>query len=381
MNSPDPDQIIHTDCAYYRGSAPCIFHKQDGRACPGCPDYAPFGAKILIVKLDAMGDVLRTTAILPALHQKFPNAQITWVTRERSRALLQGNPRVHRVLAVESNYLEALLAENFDLGIGLDADELSAKILFLTQCKEKLGFISGKYGQAEPASPEAKTWWLMGVNDRLKKANRRSYQSLMYEICRLPEPVARPELPAALLDLPWLEARRAHFGWYPAQRIIGLNTGGGGRWQCKKWTVAGYIELIRRLRRQTPEASLLLYGGPEEVEFNAAILAQTAGLVTDLGCANSLREFVSLVSLADVFFTPDSLGFHVAVALKKRTIVLVGPTSATELDVYGLGEVIAADSACTACYRGRCERQPTCMEELNPGVVEAAILNQWRQLG
>jgi len=380
MTPAEADQIIHTDCAYYRGSAPCIFHKRDSRPCPGCPDYAPLGKKVLIVKLDAMGDVLRTTAILPALHQKYPGLQLTWVTRERSRALLEGNPHVHRVLAVENNYLEALLAETFDVGIGLDADELSAKILALAKCGEKLGFVAGRFGQAEIASPEASLWWHMGVNDRLKQANRRTYQDLMYEICRLPGPVALPELPGKLLDADWLRKRRSQLNIAPGLRLIGLNTGGGGRWQCKKWTVAGYVELIRRLRIQLPETALLLYGGPEEVEFNSAILAKTPEGLIDLGCDNSVREFVSLVSLADVFFTPDSLGFHMAVALQKRTVVLVGPTSPWELDVYGRGEVLTADPTCAACYRGRCERKPTCMETLDPGVVEAAILKQWKQL-
>ena len=381
MTPTEADQIIHTDCAYYRGSSPCVFHKRDGRPCPGCPDYAPLGKKVLIVKLDAMGDVLRTTAILPALHKKYPGLQVTWVTRERSRALLEGNPRVHRVLAVEGNYLEALFAESFELGIGLDADELSAKIMSLAKCAEKLGFVAGRFGQAEIASPEAGLWWRMGVNDRLKQANRRTYQDLIYEICRLPNPVALPELPAKLFDAAWLLERRSQLGIKSGQRIIGLNTGGGGRWQCKKWTVAGYVELIQRLRRRVPAALLLLYGGPEEVEFNAAILAQAKENVVDLGCGNSVREFVSLVSLADVFFTPDSLGFHMAVALQKRTVVLVGPTSPWELDVYGRGEVLTADPTCAACYRGRCERVPTCMEQLDPGVVETAILNQWNQLG
>jgi heptosyltransferase-2 len=380
MTPDEADQIIHTDCAHYRGAAPCVFHKRDGRPCPACPDYAPLGRKILVVKLDAMGDVLRTTAILPALLAKFPRAQVTWVTRERSRALLEGNPHILRVLAVEGNYLETLMGEDFDLGIGLDADALSAQIMSLARCGEKLGFTAGRFGVGEPASPEAKTWWLMGVNDRLKKANRRTYQEIMYEICRLTGPVARPQLPAKLLEAEWIRRRRDELGLTPGRKVIGLNTGGGGRWQCKKWTVAGCVELVRRLRQRVPDAALLLYGGPEEIEFNAAIMAQCAGQIADLGCQNSVREFVSLVSLADVFFTPDSLGFHIAIALAKRTVVLVGPTSPWELDVYGRGEVLAADPECASCYRSRCDHRPTCMETLDPTVVETAVLQQWQQL-
>ncbi len=377
MKSEEADQIIHSDCAHYRGAAPCTFHKQDGRPCPGCPDYSPLKSKVLVVKLDAMGDVLRTTAILPALAAKYPGAQITWVTRERSRALLEGIPLIHRVLAVEGNYLEALLAEQFDLGIGLDADALSGPNSLAGQVHGKTGIHRRSFWTGEPASPEARTWWLMGVNDHTKQANRRSYQELMYEICRLPGPISRPLLPAKLINEEWIGQRRADWNLGRERKVIGLNTGGGGRWQCKKWTVAGYVELIRRLRRRAPDAALFLYGGPEEVEINAAILASCANDARDLGCSNTISEFVSLVSFADVFFTPDSLGFHISVALQKRTVVLVGPTSPWELDVYGLGEVLVADDTCAACYRSRCERRPTCMETLDPTVIEAAILRQW----
>src|SRR6266850_1284015 len=55
--------LIHTDCRHYKGSMPCIFHKKDGRLCEGCVEYSPTKARVLIVKLAAVGDVLRTTSI------------------------------------------------------------------------------------------------------------------------------------------------------------------------------------------------------------------------------------------------------------------------------------------------------------------------------
>jgi heptosyltransferase-2 len=47
----------------------------------------------LIIKLDAMGDVLRTTALLPALVEAHPRASITWITR-RNRALAGPQPYI-----------------------------------------------------------------------------------------------------------------------------------------------------------------------------------------------------------------------------------------------------------------------------------------------
>jgi tetratricopeptide (TPR) repeat protein len=86
--------------------------------------YDPIHERILIVKLGATGDVLRTTSCLPPLKARYPRSHITWVTRSSSRAGLAGNPAIDRVLTVDGNYLEFLMAEEFDLAIGPDADLL-----------------------------------------------------------------------------------------------------------------------------------------------------------------------------------------------------------------------------------------------------------------
>ena len=181
---------IHTDCRHYRGSMPCSFHKQDGRLCEGCPDYSAITTRILIVKLAAVGDVLRTTSILPPLRQQYPGAEITWVTKASAAPLLIDNPLVDRVLTVEQNFLEYLLNESFSVGICLDADPHSASIHALARCERRFGFVAGRSGKVQPVNDAAAEWWLMGVNDALKKSNRKTYQQIMYEICGLPSPVS-----------------------------------------------------------------------------------------------------------------------------------------------------------------------------------------------
>jgi len=121
---------------------PCVFHKNEGRLCEGCVDYAPVKTRILVVKLAAVGDVLRTTSILPSLARKYPGAEITWITRTNATPLLKGNPLIDRVLSIEENHLEFLLNESFSLGICLDADSQSATIHSLTRCDQRFGFIA-----------------------------------------------------------------------------------------------------------------------------------------------------------------------------------------------------------------------------------------------
>ena len=51
--------ILKTDCRHFKGDRPCDPHKESGVKCNDCNYYQPISFKILIIKLDAVGDVLR----------------------------------------------------------------------------------------------------------------------------------------------------------------------------------------------------------------------------------------------------------------------------------------------------------------------------------
>ena len=73
--------VVHTDCRFYRGDLPCAPHKNEGVHCESCSYYEPFKEQILIIKLGAIGDVIRSTPLLQKLNEKFPSAKIHWLTQ------------------------------------------------------------------------------------------------------------------------------------------------------------------------------------------------------------------------------------------------------------------------------------------------------------
>src|SRR5688572_32883598 len=68
------------DCRHFRGDVPCAPHKREGVHCDDCPHYDPIQGRILIIKLGAIGDVIRTTPLLRKLKADHPRAHITWLT-------------------------------------------------------------------------------------------------------------------------------------------------------------------------------------------------------------------------------------------------------------------------------------------------------------
>ena len=354
--------LINTNCLLYEGSKPCIFHKKDGRLCDNCTDYVPIKSNILIVKLAALGDVLRTTSILPNLKSKFPESRITWVSKVNALPVLKSNPYIHRFFAIEGNYLEHILTEKFDLGICLDSDSLSASILSIANCRTKLGFIVNELGNPVPANTESEEWWFMGLNDNLKIQNRKTYQEIIHNICQLDYIKHPPIINTEILNHGLLNSFIKDNNIDTTKQVIGINTGGGNRWQWKKWILDYYIKFIQLIKSNHPANQIILFGGPEEIEFNQQIINAVGSSVIDAGCGNNLIDFISKVSISNLFITPDSLGFHISTALKIKTFVLVGPTSPFELEVYDNGEIIYPDIDCIVCYLNTCTKKQNCME-------------------
>ena len=365
---------INIDCRFYSGNKPCQYHKLDKRLCENCEEYQKIEKRILIIKLDAMGDVLRTTSILPALARKYKNSEIVWITRKNALELIQNNPYIDKKLCVEENYLEFVLNEKFTAGINLDCDALSASILSLAGCTEKFGFLADESGRLFPVDDASRYWYLMGVNDQLKKDNRKTYKEIIYDICKIEPPVHKPQIVLSVASRLFAKNFHQRHQLSRFKKIVGLNTGGGNRWQLKKWTLANTIELIRLIKNSDEKIAVILFGGPEEIEFNQEIKQSVGHLLIDAGCHNSLLQFSALIDLSDIFVTPDSLGMHIGIALDKTTIVLVGPTSPWELDVFGNGEVLFSEHCdCVACYLPHCDKVKNCMSTLTPEKVFAAL--------
>ena len=359
--------ILKTDCKYFPGDRPCSFNKREGVKCDVCPYYETEQTRILIIKLEAVGDVLRTTCILHGLKEKYPKSEITWITCESAVPLFENNKFVDRVFVYESTEtILHVMVEEFDVVINLDSAPDSAVLASTVKSKKRIGYGFDTKGNVFPFNIEAITWLEMGAFDELKKKNTRSFQDLMLDICRLKTTkkdiiveLSEEELKSALSF-----AERS--GLNHQSLKIGMNTGASDRWQFKQWTLEGFEKLIKLLLERT-NATILLYGGPSENERNEHLSRLHPTRVVNTGIENSLRQFFALVTLSDAFLTGDTLALHVATALKKKVIAFFGPTSAAEIDSYN-GQIVKvqANLDCLVCYKLRCDFNPNCMNSITP---------------
>ena len=365
--------IVHYDCRHFLGYKPCRFR----RGCEQCPYYAPFGTRILIIKLAAMGDVLRTTPLLRGLREAYPASHITWLTEAGVIPMLQGMPEIDRLLAYNYESALQLQSEAFDQLYCFDKEPKATGLAMQIRAARKSGFGLGEFGNVISLSRESEYAFELGISDELKfRQNQKTYPELVYECAGLPYPCPQEYLVTDLsAEISEARDRLAGQGVSDEDLKIGLNTGAGEVFATKKWTVAGYAGLAGRLVEELG-AKVLLLGGSSEKGRNAEIAASVRHPLLDTGTDNPIRRFSGIVGNCDLVVTGDTLAMHIAIGLRIPVLVILGSTCHQEIELYGRGAKVVSDFDCSPCYLSTCTKDVTCMDAIQADTVfaEAARL-------
>lgn len=368
--------FLHLDCQWYLGDRPCKFN----RLCEGCTHYEPMGPRVLIIKLGALGDVVRTHALiagLPGLTTDPPH--VTWLTAPAAVDLVKRMPGVHRVLAYGEESLARLRVERFDHLICLDKEAGPCAVAMTTTADNRHGIGLSRYGTPYPFNEFADYYFELGLNNDEKFfKNTKSYPELMYDALGLLYKGQTYEIEPTESDRAAAAARFAEFGTQPADAIwIGINPGAGNVFAYKAWREDGYIALIRAVGAAKPNARFVLLGGPDERELIARIQAATSGApVFSGGTNNPLGTFTALIERCHTLVCGDTLAMHLAIARKRRVVAIFGPTCEQEIDLFGRGEKIKSPIECSPCYRRTCDKSPTCQDLNKNEEVLRAVLAQ-----
>ncbi len=364
---------LRADCRYFRGDRPCVFGLS---SCRKCPHYLSLGRTILIIKLSAIGDVLRTTPLLSGLKKKYPLSHITWITGSPAACMLKGNPLIDRLLCYSAEAADYLRSRKFDLVVCLDKEEKAAALASSLRARAKAGFgIDRRSGAVCALNRASRYALLLGVCDDLKfRLNRKTYQEIVFEAAGLKY---RGE--EYILSLPGEAKDQAEeflsgLGIRGGDTLIGLNTGSGDAFAHKAPDERGLISLIDTISERMPESGILLLGGRKEAGLNARLALKFAGgKVYDCGGYHSLPCFAAIVGRCSALVSGDTTAMHIAIALKVPVAVLFGSTCENEIDLYGRGARVASSLDCRPCYRKECVRTPNCMDSIPSGDVFSAL--------
>lgn len=354
------DTVVHADCRHFRGDLPCRPNKTHGYVCAGCPVYSPVTSRILIIKLGAIGDVIRTTPLLRRLRKERPGCFITWLTL--TPAILP-QAEIEEIVKLDFASVLQLQARKFDVVINLDKEKEACALLNTITAEEKFGYALRPYdGVPWPVNELAAHKYLTGVFDQVSQANTKPYVQEIFELCGFD---FRGE------EYVFDTHDDKGYDWSPLPAThprIGLNTGCGDRWTTRLWSTAKWIELITGL--QAAGYTPVLLGGEAEDARNRELHQATGAAY--LGTF-PLPQFINLMNQMDGIVTQVTMGMHISIALRKPTILMNNIFNPHEFDLYGRGQIVQPNKACVCFYRGSCQLGTSCMEDLPAAKVLQAV--------
>lgn len=330
----------------------------------GRPQPMPFDAPslrdVLILRLDRIGDL---TMSLPALHdlrQALPGAYLRlavgrWSLEIARRApvdqVLEWNaPWVGRKDEGADSWFEirgkaATLRGRVDLAVDLSCDPRANHLLYTTGARRRVGYAnSGFRGALTHVLPldETVSW---------VEESRRAVAA----VTGRPAGTAWPTVVTAEEQSAARE-RLAAAGLRAEGPLIGLHLSGGRR--IKQWPVERWIEVSRRLH-DSHDARFVLTGSAADRELTAPLAEALGAAALNTAGDLDLGETLGVLSVLDLFLSPDTGPMHLACAVDTPSVTVFGPSDPRRYFSGGTGEsgtrhvVVKADLWCAPCNQIR----------------------------
>lgn len=361
--------------------------------------------KVLVVRIDGIGDVVLFTPFLRELRSNMPDAWITLIVTPSAYNLVELCPYVNEVLTfgwiTSGQHVELRLHKQalklawnhlwhrrFDLAINprWDADYFHASFV---------AYFSG--------AP-----WRVGYSENVtehKKQANRGYDSLLTHLVdddntlkhevELNLDVIRflgGEVQEDKLEL-WVGKEDDDFAegvfkkhsLKPGELVIGLGPS-GGRSSLKQWPLNGFIELGHWLKA-TYNARLLVVGGPGEEDLVSGIENEIEGNVINVVGKTTLRQMAALLKYCRLYVGNDTSPLHIAAAMGVPVVAIFGSSCHHRFGPWGDGQkVLFKQLQCGPCsgmpHIDRCSQcifdTPHCIAGITVEEVKEAIRTQLR---
>jgi len=290
----------------------------------------------LIVKLNATGDVVRTTPLLRCL-----DGPVTWITARANCPLLEGVHEKLRCLSWDDRTLA--LDSDYDLAINLEDEPETGTFIRQARHRRLFGAFLDERGQMQ-YTPDARGWFdlsLISVHgrakaDQLKLANRRSYQDLIFEGLGLEFRGEEYLLPKSTAS--------------DIAGDVAIAPVAGPAWPMKNW--AHYEVLEQELK--------------------------ATGLVVNvLPRRQTLLEHVADIRAHRCVVSGDSLPMHIALGVGASCVTLFNCTSPWEIHDYGRQTKVVSPLLAEFFYRRH--QDPRATTAIPAELVCASVLERIRE--
>jgi ADP-heptose:LPS heptosyltransferase len=358
-----------------RVSAPVVTLGSRGPAAPP--------RRILLLRLERIGDLLMTLGAIETVRRRAPEAAIHLVVGSWNRSLAEMLTAVTTVESLDAPWLARgtrgdppwrLVRQagawrgRFDLAINFEPDVRGNALIGWSRTPRRVGFSSGGGGG-----------WLTDALVRDPAAHTAVNAGRIVDLA-LPPGLNEAESPAAISRLVVPEGVRHQAsqllrGVGSDRVLVGVHASGGR--PVKQWPVERLAGVATRLARERG-AVIVLTGTPADRPLVDGLAAALPRDVTTIDVAGemALPVFAGLLECLSVFVTPDTGPMHLAAAVGTPVVGIFGPSDPAR---YGplsdRARVVTADLWCRPCNRvrrppDRCVgRVPDCLKRIDEDAV------------
>ncbi len=330
--------------------------------------------RLLIIKPSSLGDIVHALPTVAALRRRWPSAKLAWLVKREWAEVLDGNPDLDEVLAVDLSMkgwpaaIRAVRAGRFDVVVDLQGLLRSAMLGWMSGAPVRIGFANGREG-----SP-----WFYTDHIPVPAASIHAVDRYLLIARALG---AEPEKPGpSAFPLPHdagaeakVDALLAAADVQMGTVLVALNP--SARWPTKRWPAESFAAVGDRLQQQVG-VRVVVVGGVEDRPVGEAVMRAMRTAPIDLAGKTTMKELIALLRRLRLFITNDSGPMHLAAAVGTPVIALFGPTDPARTGPYGAGHTILRSGIpCSPCFSRRCMNAVTmeCMTAIHPQqVIESA---------
>lgn len=326
---------------------------------------------ILAVRFSSIGDVLLTTPLLRAIRRRYPAGRLTVLTKQAYAPLLNQNPNVDRVLALDgqrslASVATELRASRYTHLLDLH-DSVRSRTLRL--------LVPGRWS-TYPKHRVARTVLIHTKRDYY--AEHRPVAERYFAAARTLDVVPDGNPPDLFLAP---EAEREVAAWFaaapldPDRPTVALAPGAAHA--TKRWPIEHWRTLLARITDAGFQAVIL--GGEEDQTVAASIVEGAASGVMNVAGRYGLQGTAALIRRSVALVSGDTGVMHMATAVGTPVVALFGPT----VRAFGFfpytdrARIVELDLGCRPCSSKGGPRCPLghhrCLRQISPDTIYQAL--------
>jgi ADP-heptose:LPS heptosyltransferase len=342
--------------------------------------------KILVVKLDHIGDVLLATPVITNLRLHYPHAHIALLVGSWSKQVIEHNPDIDEILCYDSPFfcrsgreatlkdamqmLRRLKSERYDLIVELRGDFLTLALAILKGGKYRLDRSEQrvlKKLRNPPFPPLLKGGRRGGEVIKGGKVGLESEPAYSEHEVEINLDVLRSgEMPIisrkTFFNVPsenqiWAKGFLSEVGIDTSKPIVAIHP--GSPVPLKRWPAERFAKLADILIER--KTQVLFLGGTNEKRLVEEIQSQMRHNSVNIAGRTNLQQLGAVLQNCHLFIGNDSGPMHIAAAVGTRVIGLFGPSSPERFGPFGDNcTAIRKKPDCPPCMKEKCSlRSPT----------------------